>query len=298
MIKITAFISLAILLQTYCASANIVAPAVSKHVDVGGVKLYIVCYGEGTPSIVVNSGFGGAGSQGGWEEVIRHMSPSNQICLYDRANLGKSEPFSGHYDVGVMAKQLGILLKKAQVQAPHILVGHSYGSYPIKLFNHAFPERVAAILLVDPTQYGMFNNAIAKWAPEQDTYSASFTQRMQDELSGWHNPDQNPEKVDLKASAQLIKDSRDFGDTPYVLLWSKNGVWRGGDAPVDWHPKAWQRMKTMYAEAIDKMHSLSSDKKIVFANTPQHNIFQYEPESVVKELRYLLDKLNQAPEKN
>ena len=91
----------------------------------------------------------------------------------------------------------------------------------------------------------------------------------------------------------MIKQSQDFGNKPFVLLWSKNGVWSGGEAPDDWHPKTWERMKSLYAKAIGDMHSLSTDAKILFANTHEHNVYSYEPESVIKEINYLLSKVKQ-----
>lgn len=274
--------------SNHVTAKDVLKPTMAKRVDIGGLDLYIECYGKGAPAIIINTGFGGAGSAGDWEVVVKELSKSNQICLYDRANLGKSDGFTKDYDVGVMAEHLSRLLKASQVTPPYLLVSHSYGSYPVKIFNHHHSDDVSGILLVDPSQYGMFYNGIAKWAPEEDNYDAAFLARMKAELSGWNDPNQNPEKVNLKTSAKLIKQSSDFGSTPFVLLWNKNGVWKGGEAPDTWHPNAWNRMKKMYAAAIDDMHSLSTNKRIVFANTTEHNIYQYEPESVIREVKYLL----------
>ena len=137
----------------------------------------------------------------------------------------------------------------------------------------------------------MFYGNIAKWKPEEDSYSKVNIDRMEAELAGWSNPQLNPEKIGMKSSAKLIKESSDFGNKPYILLWAKNAIWEGGDAPNDWHPNAWNRMKNLYAGDLAKMQTLSTDTKIVFANTPEHNVFIHEPKAVVIEINNLIEKL-------
>ena len=267
-----------------------VSPSLAQHVDIEGTSLYIECFGEKAPNIIVHSGFGGAGSDGGWESVIESISKTNRICFYDRANLGKSSRSKGHYDIQVIAKQLDVLLNKAQVKPPYVMVSHSYGSYSVRAYNHLYKDKISAVLLVDPTQYGMFYNGVAKWNPEEDTYSKDEIARMQAELAGFNDPNSNPERIYHKTSAEFIRNSDDFGATPLTLIWNKNGIWQGGDAPDTWHPKTWDRMKAMYAKAIDDMHTLSTKQTTRFANTEQHNIFFYEPSIVIEELKALLAK--------
>ena len=170
------------------------------------------------------------------------------------------------------------------------MVGHSYGSYPIKLYHDRYPKDVIGVLLVDPSLYGMFYGNIAKWDPEKDEYGKGMLDRMNAEFAGWEDPGLNAEKIDMKASAKLIRDSGDFGNKPFVLLWAKNAIWEGGDAPDDWHPGVWNRMKKLYSGDLDRMHKLSTKMKIVFADTPQHNIFFYEPDSVINAIDYLLNQ--------
>jgi len=209
---------------------------------------------------------------------------TNRICFYDRANTGKSDAFIIEYDLNVAVTQLHSLLSSAGILSPYVMVGHSFGSYPIKLFNHQYPEEVKGILLVDPSQYGMFYNNIAKWNVAEDNYTKEFEERRITELGAWNAPTENPEKINLKTTAKLIQNSTDFGEKPFVLLWSKNGVWSGDESPSDWHPKVWDRMKFMYKKTIDDMHNLS-------ANTSEHNIYYYESSAVVKEIKYLFQQV-------
>jgi hypothetical protein len=60
------------------------AAVISGRFDVGGHRLALTCAGSGSPTIVFESGLGGA--QGGWVHIRRAL-PSVRTCAYDRANL-------------------------------------------------------------------------------------------------------------------------------------------------------------------------------------------------------------------
>lgn len=268
-------------------------PNIAMSVNVGEVNLYIECYGKGSPSIIVNGGFGGSVASAGWEKVIKSLYKKNQICIYDRANLGQSGKSVGHYDVKTIVEHQNVLLEKVVIQPPYLMIGHSYGSYPIKLFNHLFPEKVAAILLVDPSLYGQFKSHINKWDPENDNYDEVTRKKMEDELARWQGEPVNSEKINMRTSAKLIENSDGFGDKPYVLLWASGAIWKPGkNVPDGWNPAVWERIKRSYSADLAGMKNLSSNTKISFAKTPEHYIHKYEPEIVIDEVNYLLEKLN------
>jgi len=269
------------------AKANI-----ATLVNVGKINLYIECFGKGSPSIIINGGFGGSVSNGGWEAVIKSLYKKNQICIYDRANLGKSDKSIGHYDVGTIVEHQNELLNKVGIEPPYLMVGHSYGAYPIKLFNHLYSEKVAAVLLVDPSLYGQFKSHINKWDPENDSYDAETQKQMEEELSVWEGTPTNNEKINMRTSSKLIENSDSFGEKPYVLLWARDAIWiPKKNVPDGWNSAVWNRIKNSYSLDLAGMQDLSSNTKIIFAKTPEHYIHQHEPEIVVKEINYLLTEL-------
>ena len=58
-------------------------------VDVGGRQLYLTCQGEGSPTVVMESG--GRGHSGGWDLVQPSVASFARVCAYDRAGTGRSE---------------------------------------------------------------------------------------------------------------------------------------------------------------------------------------------------------------
>jgi pimeloyl-ACP methyl ester carboxylesterase len=268
-------------------------PNISKLITTGETNLYIECFGTGAPSIVVNAGFGVKVSDGGWEKVIDAVKGKNQICFYDRANVGKSGKHKGDYDLSTIVEQQNTLLAKAGIKPPYLMVGHSYGSYPIKLFNHRYPEKVAGILLVDPSLYGQFKSHISKWNPEKDTYDEETTKWMKRELEPWHGKPNNIESINMRTSSTYIEESKDFGDKPYVLLWRKNAIWTPPEIKPDvWHPAVWERIKQSYKVDLNTMQTQSSNIKTSFAKTNEHFIHKHEPEVVIEEIEYLLKAID------
>lgn len=81
-----------------------IAPSIAGNFNIDRVELYIKCYDTGSPNTIVNTGFGGAGSDGRWSKVVTEISKTNRICLYYRANLGKSDKSLDTYDVSVITK--------------------------------------------------------------------------------------------------------------------------------------------------------------------------------------------------
>jgi len=262
---------------------------ISGKFNAGGISLYLECYGSKSPSIIVQSGFNGYGSEGEWGAVIEKISKKNRICIYDRAHMGKSDKLLKANTINDTSKQLQTLLKNVDINPPYIMVGHSYGSYPVRAYNHLYPEEVVGILLIDPSQYGQWSNRIAKWKPETETYNINQEADRLEELSYWNDPMKNFGLYDLKANEKILKETDDFKDTPLVLLWAKDGIWipeiDRGKNPV------WTRMKNMYIKSIEDMNKLSSNMKVEFSRTTEHNIHFYEPETVVKQLNYLLNNL-------
>jgi len=275
------------------AAENQTESNISQLLNAGKTKLFIECYGKGSPSIVVNAGFGVKISDGGWEKVIDAVKSKNQICFYDRANVGQSEKHQGEYDLSTIVEQQNTLLEEAGINPPYLMVGHSYGSYPIKLFNHRYPEKVAGILLVDPSLYGQFKSHISKWDPKNDTYDEETTKWMKRELEPWHGTPNNVESINMRTSSTYIEESKDFGDKPYVLLWRKNAIWTPPETkPEVWHPAVWERIKKSYKVDLKTMQTQSSNMKTTFANTNEHFIHKHEPEIVIKEIEYLLKTID------
>lgn len=122
-------------------------PHSGRLLDVAGHKLYLQCEGEGSPTVVLESGLGVP--LAGWNLVIPEVRRFTRVCAYDRAGYGLSEAGPLPRTSGHIALELHVLLRTAGLAPPYLLVGHSIGGYHIRVFTHQFPDEVAGLVFLD-----------------------------------------------------------------------------------------------------------------------------------------------------
>lgn len=126
-------------------------PAPGHLVDIGGYRLHIHCEGEGNPTVVMDAGLGNPGMV--WAYVQPDVAKKTRVCVYDRAGLGWSDPSPRERSAGVMVDELRLLLDRAHIEGPYVLVGHSFGGMILRLYTHTYPKEVVGLVLVDSYRY-------------------------------------------------------------------------------------------------------------------------------------------------
>jgi pimeloyl-ACP methyl ester carboxylesterase len=114
---------------------------------VDGRQVHIVEAGEGSPTIVFESGMGGNVLD--WTRAMAALPASIHGLAYDRAGLGWSEARSGPRPPDRIANELEAVLRAAGTEPPYIFVAHSMGSRYVRLFAARHPDAVAGLVLVD-----------------------------------------------------------------------------------------------------------------------------------------------------
>jgi pimeloyl-ACP methyl ester carboxylesterase len=135
-------------------------PPPGQMVDVGGYSLHINCAGEGSPTVVIEAGWGD--SSAGWAWVQPEVAKTTRVCTYDRAGMGWSESSPEPRTAREYAKELHTLLEKANEPGPYVLVGHSMGGFTILVYAHDYPDEVSGLVLVDSQALPPAN---AAWSP-------------------------------------------------------------------------------------------------------------------------------------
>jgi pimeloyl-ACP methyl ester carboxylesterase len=121
-------------------------PPLGQMVDVGGYRLHLHCTGQGSPTVVLESGLGGPALQ--WALVQQKLERTTRVCSYDRAGLGWSDVGPLPRTSQQMVNELHTLLHNAGIEGPYVLVGHSLGGFNVRLFAHEYPSETAGIVLV------------------------------------------------------------------------------------------------------------------------------------------------------
>jgi hypothetical protein len=164
----------------------------SINIEQGSVQLEdyslsFECKGEGSPTVILESGWGQSSSY--WGRVFNELDDTTRVCSINRNhNIGMN--MQQHID------DLYQALNTANIVAPYVMVGHSYGGGTIRLFAAQHPGTVAAMIFVD----SMHENQINRFA----------------EITEW---ERDPV---LDVSLEQLRLARDFGDMPIVVLTAEN----------------------------------------------------------------------------
>ena len=236
-------------------------------IDVGGRALYMECIGSGSPTVLLEAGFGGTSNN--WAALLPELGRTTRTCAYDRAGLGASDAIPGVHDAGDEIKDLERLLDRARIAPPYVLVGHSYGGLLARLFAHAHPEHTGGVVQVDAEGRDAWRRGRAAW-PKSLAPRARRAIAEREVLNG----------VDMRASSALAGGVRSLGDTPLVVLSAARARELFTGVPAAVYPGN-QRVARMQNE----LARLSSDHAHVLALRSDHFIQNDQPDLVTGAIR-------------
>jgi pimeloyl-ACP methyl ester carboxylesterase len=132
-------------------------PPPGRLVDVGGHRLHIACVGQGSPTVIFESGL--ANMSADWGNVQPVVGTSTRACAYDRAGIAWSDNGPQPRDPRQIAAELHALLANADVSGAYVLVGQSFGGLYVRMFAHMYPDEVVGMVLVDASHPEMWARA-------------------------------------------------------------------------------------------------------------------------------------------
>jgi len=111
-------------------------------------KLNVNLSGSGGPTVILSAG--GGCSTLHWSRVQGPLARTNRVLAFDRAGMGFSDPGPLPRTTSRVLSDLRAALAALDVGPPYVLVGHSMGSFDVRLFAFLHPEEVVGMVLVDP----------------------------------------------------------------------------------------------------------------------------------------------------
>lgn len=284
-------------------------PMPGELIDVGGYKMHIDCIGQGTPTVILDSGLGDGYIS--WRRVQPQIAQFMRVCSYDRAGIGYSESSPRPRTSRDIAEELHALLHYAGIMPPYILVGHSMGGYDVRLYASLYRCEVAGMVLVDsshPEQQKRFppalNDLDASWLREQEFLEFSMPFGLPRVLGfcgsdpevrasecNFHNSRESV--AELKAiakSAAQAASAGGLGDMPLAVL-SQDPNSPQYDLPEDLVKPtndAWQQMQR-------ELVQLSSRGTQTIAKNSGHYIQLDRPDVVVDAIRKIVEQVRQSP---
>lgn len=221
------------------ARAAELAAANGDFVEVNGLTVYTETLGEGQPAVVLLHGYGA--SVYSWRGVMPALAAQGEtVIAYDRPAFGFTQrPMPEEWQEGVNPYRdscqpellIGLLDELGIARA--VLIGHSAGGRVAVLTALTYPERVRALILVDPALYGGLRPSflrVAENLPQVNRLGPRLVRSIQERgvdliYRAWYDPTQVDEEViaGYKAPLQLANWDR--------ALWEYSKV--AGDAAVE-----------------------------------------------------------------
>lgn len=124
-----------------------VYPPPGKLYRVNGFNMHLYCTGSGAPTVILEAGLGDDSRI--WGKVQPELSKLTQVCSYDRAGLGWSDPQPGMRDSNSIADQLHGLLASPRISGPIVLMGHSIAGLHMRAYVSKYPQDIAGVVFVD-----------------------------------------------------------------------------------------------------------------------------------------------------
>lgn len=283
-------------------------PPPGRLVGVGprGRKLHLVTAGDGEPTVVIIPAL--ADNVLLWMRVLEGVAAETRACVYDRAEVGWSDPPPRwRRTPDLMAADLHALLAAAGVPPPYIVVGHSVGGIVARRFYAQRPDLVAGMVLVEssheeqPRRFGaqdwrrgpIFHIKVAARRQARILGARRFAERLG--LLRDFDADIAREVLPEHADAyRAIMLSTRFRRAVVAEVLMMTHTWGSppelGSTPLTVLTAARQpsSVKSAWMEMQDELAALSSDSRHVTVADAGHYMHLDLPDVVVTEIRKLV----------
>jgi pimeloyl-ACP methyl ester carboxylesterase len=279
-------------------------PPPGHLVDVGGYRMHINSSGEGSPTVILDSGL--SDSSLSWYKVQPEVARFVRVVSYDRAGLGWSDPSPQPRNSRVFAQELHTLLHNAGIPAPFVLVGHSMGGYDVRMFASLYRPEVAGMVLVDASHPDLSSRAPGM--RENFLLWRNYLVKRQrlmpfgiPRLLGWCDagvPQPALRAVECRSSryqetlaeldsfatsADQVRPTGSLGDIPLAVL---------TEDPDKVYPRD---MLPAFLECQDDLARLSTRATHVVAKGSGHQIQKERPDLVIAAIRQVVEQVKSRP---
>jgi pimeloyl-ACP methyl ester carboxylesterase len=268
-------------------------------VDIGGGrKMYLECRGQGTPTVVLVSGYGDTGRI--WSvdapglpqpHVLPAVTGFSRVCSYDRpGTLGidihdsalrsRSDPVPQPRAPEDVVADLHALLQAASVPGPYVLAGHSLGGAYVRLYAATYPDEVAGMVLVDAANE-YFRAALT---PEQWAIAAKLDPPVAD------YPE--VERVDFNVVNDAVERAvaaQPLHDLPLVVLARGSEDEVPPEMAADFPPGVLDAAAAASRASQARLAALVPDARLVIATDSGHYIQAEQPALVIEAIRQVVE---------
>lgn len=261
------------------------------YINIGSYPMHYYCIGNGSPTIVLDVGIGETYRD--WLPFLEKITDKTQIFCYDRAGYGQSEMGTLPRDGNTEAAELRVLLEKAIIKGPYILVGHSLGALNLQIFASRNKTDIAGILLLDPPP---LNWILGEGFPKLTELAEQATKNFENLSENMRNSENESDRQKADFFKTLASEHREmfsssgkqaaaipsFGDIPLIVIASgKANPQMGEDA---------EKFQKFWNDQCEKLSLKSKNGRYVLAAESSHHIHRDDPNIVLKAINELLSE--------
>lgn len=231
-------------------------------VNIGERHLAAEFAGEGAPVVVLDA-FGGAGLEI-WKSIWEQLTRITQICCYDRAGTGQSDPRPEPMTGLQIVADLRALLTQTATPLPVLLVGASFGGAIMQLYARTYPEEVCGLVLLDSMHW----DQVARFYAYSQTWGDELAAEIREHLSG----------IDWATTAQQLRDAPRLTNIPLRV------VSRGKQTEV----------AAVWSELQKELASQTPNSQQIIAEKSGHGIHFDQPELVIAVIQELITNIRSS----
>ncbi len=279
-------------------------PAPGQMIDVGGYRLHIHCVGTGSPTVVIEAGLGDwSASWSSW--VQPEAARTTRVCTYDRAGMGWSEPGPLPRTAAHVAQELHTLLQNARVPGPYVLVGHSLGGLPVRVFAHDYAAEVAGVVLIESMHPRQAKPATPTTPPQTTAPASALSLATLParigvlrvlagplDLKGGLSPEVANAYVAFSVTSRFIQTQLDESQGMGESLAQAGAVTSLGAVPLIVLSRGQDPDQEWQGMQADLLH-LSSQSQQLIADQSGHNVQLDQPDAAVKAIVQLVEQIRQ-----
>jgi len=263
------------------ASISTTTPTMKGRIDVGGYKLAYQCFGQGSPTVIVEASlFDQPTVTMSWKLVTEKIRTVTRICIYDRAEVRTSQD---------IAQNLHVLLSRIPLPGPYILVGHSIGGYHVRVFAHLYPNDVAGMILVDTT----YPDPMKEFSKAYPTYTPNELPVLTSGRATMEAPTPTVSVIagdfDVAASTEQVLQAGSLGNLPLIIISQSPN-------PNQWMMPGFsledaERFSTAWQKLQADLATLSSKGVLMTAKDAGHLIPMEEPQIIVDAINQMVGEI-------
>lgn len=249
-----------------------------------GRDVYLECRGEGSPTVILESGGGLAASQ--WSvlapgsplaAVLPAVSRFTRVCAYDRpgtvqvpdAAPSRSDPVPLPRTFADMVSELRELLEAADVPGPYVLAAHSMGGAVARVFAGQYRDDVVGFVSLDAASATIYESFV--------------------ELVGPGCCDLSGVEFRVREAIAELRAARPLPPMPMVVLAHSRDRQRFPN-PLGW-PADWpiSELLDIWDRAQEEIAALVPGAVFEVADNSEHNIMIDQPVLVTDSIRAVVD---------